>query len=64
MPGRRKIDIEKIRASQGVGCIKCGYTIPPWELRRIDGNRVRCPKCGAAFEPEKKDNGKNEIGFS
>jgi predicted RNA-binding Zn-ribbon protein involved in translation (DUF1610 family) len=27
-------------------CTHCGYRIPPNELLRVDGEHVRCPKCG------------------
>jgi DNA-directed RNA polymerase subunit RPC12/RpoP len=26
-------------------CPECGYKIPPNELLRIDGERMRCPAC-------------------
>jgi len=28
-------------------CPACGYKIPPAELLRVDGIKIRCPKCGA-----------------
>jgi DNA-directed RNA polymerase subunit RPC12/RpoP len=27
-------------------CPHCGYKIPPRELLHIDGEHIRCPKCG------------------
>ena len=53
MPRRDKINLEKIKASLFTLCTECGYKIPPAEERRIDGERMRCPKCGAAFIPGK-----------
>jgi hypothetical protein len=32
-------------------CPKCGYRIPPAEILRPSFDHVRCPKCGATFEP-------------
>lgn len=65
MPGRRKIDFAKIRADQFITCTACHAQLEYGpELYRIDGKHYRCPKCGAAFEPESKANkGLNEIGF-
>jgi hypothetical protein len=37
-------------------CIACSYPIPPIELLRNDGERVRCPKCQTDFIPETKGN--------
>jgi DNA-directed RNA polymerase subunit RPC12/RpoP len=27
-------------------CPACGYKIPPNELLHVDGDNIRCPKCG------------------
>src|SRR6266849_6470553 len=56
MSSRRKINLEKVRASLFTLCTECGYKIQSGEWRRIDGERLRCPKCGAAFIPAKKVN--------
>jgi len=31
-------------------CAHCGYKISPRELLRVDGEHVRCPKCGKDSE--------------
>ena len=54
MPSRKKINLEKIKASLFTLCTECGYKIQPAEERRIDFDHVRCPKCGAAFIPGKE----------
>lgn len=35
-------------------CTECGYAIPPMEIVRSATDRVRCPKCGKDFAPERK----------
>lgn len=52
MSHRRKIDLEKIRASLSTRCPQCGYKIEPHELRRIDMDHIGCPKCLAAVTPK------------
>jgi DNA-directed RNA polymerase subunit RPC12/RpoP len=37
-------------------CSHCGYKIPPRELMRIDGEHVRCPKCGKEIVYGKESN--------
>jgi DNA-directed RNA polymerase subunit RPC12/RpoP len=37
-----------------IRCTHCDYRIPPAELLRIDGEHIRCPKCGKDFIPETK----------
>jgi len=54
MRSRKKINLEKIKASLFTRCTECGYKIQPAEERRIDFDHVRCPKCGAAFIPGKE----------
>ena len=44
MPRRSKLDLNKIRASLTTTCTECGHEITADELRRIDFERVRCPK--------------------
>jgi len=51
VPSRRKIDLAKVKASLFTLCTDCGYRIEPAEERRIDGERMRCPKCLKAFIP-------------
>ena len=64
MARREKINLEKIKASLFTLCTECGYKIPPAELRRIDGERYRCPKCGKSFIPESRHGSSREIGFT
>ena len=47
----RKIHWEKARASLNTVCTKCGYPIPPQEIRRVTFYEVLCPKCGERFIP-------------
>jgi ribosomal protein S27AE len=49
MPSRKKINLEKVRASLDAVCPKCGNLIPPAEVRRIDFERIECPLCGQRF---------------
>jgi len=49
MPSRKKINLDKVKASLATPCPHCGYQIPPAELRRISSTQVRCPKCGVVF---------------
>jgi predicted RNA-binding Zn-ribbon protein involved in translation (DUF1610 family) len=53
MSSRKKINLEKVRASLFTLCTECGYKIQPAEERRIDFDHIRCPKCGAVFIPGK-----------
>ena len=40
-------------ASLDKTCPKCGCTITPDQVKRVDFERVECPKCGERFRPEK-----------
>jgi len=51
MVSKQKINREKVMAALNTLCPKCGYSIPPEELRRIDFSRVECPSCGERFTP-------------
>lgn len=51
MPSRKKINLEKVRASLDVVCPKCGKLISPAEVRRIDFERIESPACGEQFVP-------------
>jgi predicted RNA-binding Zn-ribbon protein involved in translation (DUF1610 family) len=53
MPARKKINLEKVKASLATPCPQCGYQIPPAELRRVDFEQVQCPKCKQVFTPGK-----------
>ena len=48
MPSRNKINLEKVKASLFALCPECGYKVQSGEYRRVDGERLRCPKCSAA----------------
>jgi len=45
MPARRKINLERVKASLATPCPHCGYQIPPSEIQRPTFNQVTCPKC-------------------
>jgi predicted RNA-binding Zn-ribbon protein involved in translation (DUF1610 family) len=55
MPSKQKINLEKVRASLNTLCPKCGYSIPPEKLYRVDSDHVQCPECGERFIPSVKD---------
>jgi predicted RNA-binding Zn-ribbon protein involved in translation (DUF1610 family) len=54
MPSKQKINLEKVLASLNTLCSKCGYSIPPAEICRLDTERMKCPKCGEIFAPSKQ----------
>jgi hypothetical protein len=37
--------------SLNTSCPKCGYSIPPSQIARIDFERVHCPECREQFIP-------------
>lgn len=51
MPQKQKINLSKVMASLDKLCPKCGHTIAPAELRRVDFERVECPECRERFIP-------------
>jgi ribosomal protein S27AE len=51
MVTKQKINREKVMDALNTLCPKCGYAIPPGEIRRIDCHRMECPRCGEAFTP-------------
>jgi hypothetical protein len=53
MVTKQKINREKIQAALITLCPKCGYAIPPGEIRRIDFEQMTCPQCGGTFTPTK-----------
>ena len=55
MPRKQKINLEKVMASLNTVCPKCGCTITPDRIRRIDFERIECPECRARFVPEKRE---------
>ena len=55
MPHRRKLDLEKIRASLDTVCPHCNASIPPEDQNRADSERMKCPHCGEVFIPAKRE---------
>jgi ribosomal protein S27AE len=55
MPRSRKINLEKVRASLDKTCPNCGFTITPDLVKRVDFERVECPKCGEKFQPAERE---------
>jgi ribosomal protein L32 len=51
MVTKQKINHEKVQAALNTVCPKCGYVIPPGEIRRVDFSLVECPSCGERFTP-------------
>jgi ribosomal protein S27AE len=55
---KNKINRAKVLAALNTICPKCGYSISPAQIMRIDFDRMRCPECGAVFaakaEPARK----------
>jgi ribosomal protein S27AE len=51
MLSKQKINLEKVKASLNTLCPKCGYSIPPEKLYRVDSDHVKCPECGERFIP-------------
>jgi predicted RNA-binding Zn-ribbon protein involved in translation (DUF1610 family) len=49
MPGKQKINREKVEAALNTLCPKCGYSITPAEIRRVNNDTMVCPKCGEVF---------------
>jgi hypothetical protein len=40
MPSKQKINLAKVQASLDIPCPKCGHSIPPAEIRRVDFEHV------------------------
>lgn len=51
MVTKQKINCAKVQAALNTPCPKCGYAIPPGEIRRIDCDRMECPQCSEQFIP-------------
>jgi predicted RNA-binding Zn-ribbon protein involved in translation (DUF1610 family) len=47
MPQKQKINLAKVNAALDTPCPKCGYSITPAEIRRVDFEHVECPECVA-----------------
>jgi predicted RNA-binding Zn-ribbon protein involved in translation (DUF1610 family) len=60
MSRSRKIDLEKVQTSLDKTCPKCGFTITPDQAKRVDFERIECPKCGEKFRAVAK----NDLGGS
>jgi len=54
MPKKARIDMEKVLAALSTACPKCGCSISPDQIRRIDFERIECPECGERFVPAKR----------
>jgi predicted RNA-binding Zn-ribbon protein involved in translation (DUF1610 family) len=54
MPRKKKIDLAAVLAALNTACTKCGYSIPPDQIRRIDFDHIQCPACGERFVPAKR----------
>ena len=51
MPRKQKIDRQRVMASLDTVCPKCGHSITPVEIRRVDFDHVECPACHEHFVP-------------
>jgi hypothetical protein len=49
MPSKQKINRERVQAALNTLCPKCGYSIPPAEIRRVDFDTMVCPKFDESF---------------
>jgi ribosomal protein S27AE len=49
MPNKQKINLQKVQAVLNTLCPKCGYSITPAEIQRVDFDAMLCPKCGERF---------------
>jgi ribosomal protein S27AE len=49
MPRKEKIHLEKVLAALNTLCPACGYSITPAEIRRVDFDKMKCPRCGEVF---------------
>jgi ribosomal protein S27AE len=54
MPRKQKINLEKVLASLNAHCPKCGCTITPDKIRRVDFDYIVCPECGQRFMKQGK----------
>jgi ribosomal protein S27AE len=59
MPRSRKINREKVLASLDKTCPKCGFTITPDLVKRVDFERIECPQCGERFVVSEADLGRS-----
>jgi len=54
MPSRKKIDLQKIRASLNLICPICQCEITPGQILRITFEEINCPHCDSIVKPQKK----------
>jgi hypothetical protein len=52
MPQKRKINRDLVNAALNTSYPKCGGSIPPAQIVRVDFERVECPKCHTRFIPD------------
>jgi len=50
MPRSQKINLEKVQTSLSRRARKCGFMITPDQVKRVDFERIECPKCGERFQ--------------
>ncbi len=51
MVSKQKINRETVQGALNTRCPKCGYSIPPAEIRRVDFEKMEFPSCGERFTP-------------
>jgi hypothetical protein len=54
MPRRAKLNLEKIRAALVTNCPHCHEALKPPDWLRVDGERIRCGKCGGIFVEQRR----------
>jgi predicted RNA-binding Zn-ribbon protein involved in translation (DUF1610 family) len=52
MPRKEKIKLSKVLASLNTVCPKCGFSISPDQILRVDSERIECPACRERFTPK------------
>ncbi len=56
LPGRMVSRLlDKVKASLNTLCPKCGHSIPPEKLYRVDSDHIQCPECAERFIPRVKE---------
>jgi len=53
MVPRKKIDLNRVLEAMNTTCPSCAHVITPAEIRRVDFEQMRCPKCGEVFDAKK-----------
>ncbi len=54
MPRKQKLDRDRVMASLNAVCPKCGCSITPDKVQRIDFNHIECPACREQFVPGRR----------